>query len=68
MDKADLTDIQQFSIDFAASVTESSEDESDLVAKKGEEGLFSTLEQMFPKVRLLWFLLVCTFICLQRTE
>ena len=39
-----------FSAEFACAVTEASTNQSDWVARNGEESLFSTLERMFPEV------------------
>ena len=51
MQELPIRDIRDFSIAFALAVTLQSSQENDFVAKKGEEGLYAVLEQIFPQVR-----------------
>ena len=47
-------DLRVFSTAFALAVTQQSSQENDLVAKKGDEGLYAVLEQIFPQVSTLF--------------
>ena len=51
MQKLPIRDIRDFSIAFALAVTQQSSQENDFVAKKGDEGLYAVLVQIFPQVR-----------------